>query len=100
MCGTDLRFIQQLLRDAGYELRRQARERLGIPMHRRTLWDGDHIIPVSRGGGGCGLDNYRTLCFWCHKGETKALVHELATERRDQARPLLSGLSDPIHVTQ
>lgn len=31
------------------------------------LWDADHIIPVKKGGGKCGLDNLRTLCISCHK---------------------------------
>lgn len=45
---------------------------------RKTLWDADHIIPVAEGGGGCGLDNYRTLCRRCHKNETAALAARLA----------------------
>lgn len=39
-----------------------------------ALWEADHIIPVSEGGGCCGLDNYRTLCVRCHKDETKDLA--------------------------
>ena len=34
-------------------------------------WDADHIIPVHKGGGGCTLDNYQTLCKRCHKAKTK-----------------------------
>ena len=34
-------------------------------------WEADHIIPVSQGGGACGLDNYQTLCPDCHKEKTK-----------------------------
>lgn len=40
----------------------------------RILWEYDHIIPVSKGGGLCGLDNYRTLCLRCHKQETAKLA--------------------------
>jgi len=29
-------------------------------------WQVDHIVPVSKGGGGCGLDNLQTLCNECH----------------------------------
>ncbi len=43
---------------------------LDIPDNRTSLWDCAHIIPVHLGGGSCGLDNYRTLCIWCHKAET------------------------------
>lgn len=46
--------------------------------HRRTLWDADHIIPVSEGGGCCGLDNYRTLCVGCHRQETAKLKRRLS----------------------
>lgn len=34
-------------------------------------WDADHIIEVRHGGGGCGMDNYQTLCKPCHKIKTK-----------------------------
>lgn len=36
----------------------------------RGYWDADHIVPVHRGGGGCGLDNFQTLCPGCHKEKT------------------------------
>lgn len=35
-----------------------------------SLWQADHIIPVFRGGGKCGLKNIRTLCSCCHLAET------------------------------
>ena len=38
---------------------------------RRTLWDMDHIQPVSKGGDIFALDNLHTLCYWCHKEKTK-----------------------------
>lgn len=50
----------------------------------------DHIIPVIEGGGCCGLDNLRTLCFVCHAEETKALAGRRAAKRRDRSRPLLT----------
>jgi 5-methylcytosine-specific restriction enzyme A len=34
---------------------------------RKSLWDADHILPVSQGGGECNLDNMRTLCLKCHR---------------------------------
>lgn len=37
------------------------------------LWEADHIVPVVEGGGGCGLDGYRTLCIRCHKKATREL---------------------------
>ena len=36
-----------------------------------VFWEADHIIPVSHGGGCCGLENYRTLCLRCHKDSHK-----------------------------
>jgi len=33
-------------------------------------WEMDHIRPVSRGGGLCGLGNYQTLCGACHNRKT------------------------------
>lgn len=41
--------------------------------NRKTLWDADHIVPVSEGGGECDLSNMRTLCLKCHRGHTKEL---------------------------
>lgn len=39
--------------------------------HGGGLWDADHIVPVKKGGGTCGLENFRTLCIDCHKKVTK-----------------------------
>lgn len=52
-------------------------------------WDADHILPVVEGGGGCGLENYRTLCVPCHKVETAALAKRRAQRRREAECPLL-----------
>ncbi|MEO7144688.1 MAG: HNH endonuclease [Bryobacteraceae bacterium] len=40
---------------------------------RSTLWDADHIVPVSEGGGECDLSNLRTLCLKCHREKTAEL---------------------------
>lgn len=37
------------------------------------FWEVDHIRAVAEGGGGCGLDNLRTLCVPCHARETEKL---------------------------
>jgi 5-methylcytosine-specific restriction endonuclease McrA len=34
---------------------------------RYKFWEADHVLPVCRGGAELGLENYRTLCYWCHK---------------------------------
>jgi hypothetical protein len=39
-------------------------------------WEADHIIPISEGGPD-SLDNMRTLCVACHRGETRRLRRRL-----------------------
>jgi hypothetical protein len=65
-------------------------QRHGIAAHmmdrywvRRRFWEMDHRVPVVEGGGGCGLDNLRTLCWRCHKTETVALAKRRAAARKD-----------------
>jgi 5-methylcytosine-specific restriction endonuclease McrA len=41
------------------------------------------------GGGGCGLENYRTLCRPCHKDETAKLAARRARERRHPGQAAL-----------
>ena len=42
-------------------------------------WEADHIIPVSKGGGGKGLNNFQTLCKYCHAKKTNyKLSHQSA----------------------
>jgi 5-methylcytosine-specific restriction enzyme A len=50
----------------------------------RHLWEADHTVPVVEGGGGAGLDEYRTLCIPCHKLESRKLAGRLARRRRRQ----------------
>ena len=50
---------------------------------RRTLWQADHILPVAEGGGGCSLDNLRTLCLPCHRTVTAELAERLRRIARD-----------------
>jgi hypothetical protein len=47
-----------------------------------TAWNADHIVPVYEGGGGCDLDNLRTLCVVCHAGVTRRQAAARAAERR------------------
>lgn len=49
----------------------------------RSLWQADHIIPVSEGGGECGLDNYRTLCVPCHQRATAELRRRLSSKKKN-----------------
>jgi 5-methylcytosine-specific restriction protein A len=91
-CGVDTHEVYKAFRDlrkTAYDSDRYTQwnknsawqsfyKNLGIASGRRTLWDADHITPVIEGGGSCGLDNYRTLCIWCHKRETAALAKRRA----------------------
>lgn len=62
---------------------------LELPRHlrdlSRRLWEMDHRVPVAEGGGSCGLDNLRTLCWRCHKRVTAELRKRLAEARKAAA---------------
>lgn len=51
---------------------------------RTSFWDADHVVPVVKGGGECGLDNLRTLCLFCHRKVTAQLNKQRAKERRER----------------
>lgn len=65
---------------------RDLRRRGWHDVHTRALWDADHIKPVIEGGGGCPLENLRTLCVPCHKTETAKLAARRAVARRPQMK--------------
>jgi 5-methylcytosine-specific restriction enzyme A len=64
---------------------------LGLPPHladlTRRLWEMDHRVPVVEGGGSCGLENLRTLCWACHRRVTAELAKRRARARK-QSEPL------------
>ncbi len=76
-CGLRCKDLEKGLDLLGQVLKRLGRPRLFSEI-RRTLksrgrwsfWDADHILPVAQGGGGCDLDNFQTLCVWCHREKT------------------------------
>jgi len=45
-------------------------------------WAADHIVPVWRGGGECGLDGYQTLCADCHNEKSATEAAERAATKR------------------
>jgi len=79
LCGLDtVREFNRIRRLRG-AARLRAFAQHGIrPRARHSLWDADHIAPVSVGGGECDLSNIRTLCLKCHRGVTAALRLRLA----------------------
>lgn len=48
----------------------------------RRLWEMDHRIPVVEGGGECGLENLRTLCWRCHRRVTAELRARRAKNKK------------------
>jgi 5-methylcytosine-specific restriction protein A len=64
----------------------------------RDWWEAEHLVPVCRGGGECGLEGIATLCVPCHKRSTAKLAAERAAERKNHeikpAKP--PGSSDPF----
>ena len=51
---------------------------------KRSLWEADHIIPVSEGGGCAGLDNLTSLCPRCHKEKTAKDAGSRARARAEE----------------
>ena len=58
-----------------------AQERLVKTALEGNAWQADHIVPVYRGGGLCGLENLRTLCTPCHQDVTKQQARDRAAAR-------------------
>lgn len=60
------------------------RKRYGIPKHRTTFYDVDHILPVAEGGGAMISDlmsNCRLLCIPCHRKVTSAFATKRAKKK-------------------
>jgi len=74
ICGADAHAGYAELKRARGVHRLKLLTRWGLKrLTRRSLWDADHILPVVEGGGECDLQNIRTLCILCHRGQTIAL---------------------------
>lgn len=65
-CGLDANGWLEFVMRQPHSARDVLRDALRIN-NRITFWDVDHILPVSHGGGECGLENLQTLCIWCHR---------------------------------
>jgi 5-methylcytosine-specific restriction enzyme A len=61
-------------------------DELDLPRHLRSLdrrlWEMDHTLPVVEGGGSCGLEGLRSLCYRCHRAETAKLARRRAERRK------------------
>eukprot|EP00850_Spirogloea_muscicola_P002849 SM000011S19027 [mRNA] locus=s11:399749:406722:- [translate_table: standard] len=62
-------------------------------------WHADHILPVSEGGGQCGVENLRTLCVVCHKAITQVQAKKRAKLRKKE-NPTSSILPVPAQLDE
>lgn len=49
------------------ELHSALKAAMHLPRSQNRLWEAHHKLRVADGGGKCGLENYVTLCWRCHK---------------------------------
>lgn len=83
-CGLDTdAFIETIYREYRWVERDQVLRARGFNPHGHR-WEADHIVPVSEGGGECGLENYRTLCIPCHRAATKQLHQRRSAAKTGQ----------------
>ena len=88
-CGTDTNSELRRLRRSRGGRRAEQMAHWGLKAKlRKSLWDADHIVPVSEGGGECDLSNIRTLCLRCHRTATAALRERV---RRAKVAAMLSA---------
>ena len=92
VCGLDTSWLSKQLRTITTVWRRDAnlshsefQYSLGWAARYSGLWEADHIIPVSEGGGCCGLDNFQTLCVPCHKKESAVSAKKRAKGKQVKA---------------
>lgn len=52
----------------------KAAPRMEIHIQIGHLWEAHHKIAVVHGGAQMGLENLETLCIFCHRNETAALI--------------------------
>jgi 5-methylcytosine-specific restriction endonuclease McrA len=75
-CARDCDSLFRKIRVTKKARRPRRMAELGLPAYlsrRRRYWEVDHITPVVEGGGSCGLENLRTLCWECHRKVTREL---------------------------
>jgi 5-methylcytosine-specific restriction enzyme A len=76
-CRRDCDALHRKIRVTKRARRMRRMAELGLPeylLRRRRYWEVDHTIPVVEGGGSCGLENLRTLCWDCHRKVTRELA--------------------------
>lgn len=73
----------EAVRKKSFALYQERRDQLGVGDYEpgRSYWFVDHIKPVWKGGGECGIENLATLCCKCHKAKTKREAGERARRK-------------------
>lgn len=61
-----------------------------------ATWEADHIIPVYMGGGGLGLDNFQTLCEYCHNKKTYKVGQRKAISSQAASTLFITALHEPV----
>jgi 5-methylcytosine-specific restriction protein A len=77
LCTRDCEALYRKIRVTKRARRLARLAELALPaylLRRKRYWEVDHITPVIEGGGSCGLENLRTLCWECHKRATRELA--------------------------
>jgi 5-methylcytosine-specific restriction protein A len=88
-CGLDTIREHRKLKRARGAARLALMQHCGfLTRMRKSLWDADHILPVTEGGGECDLDNIRTLCLRCHRVVTAQLRERI---RRAKVAAMLAA---------
>jgi 5-methylcytosine-specific restriction endonuclease McrA len=75
-CTRDCDALHRRVRVTKWARRKRRMTELGLPaylLRRRRYWEVDHVRAVVEGGGSCGLENLRTLCWECHRKVTREL---------------------------
>lgn len=75
-CARDCDALFRKIRVTKWARRKRRMAELGLPaylLRRKRYWEVDHIRAVVDGGGSCGLENLRTLCWECHRKVTREL---------------------------
>ena len=91
-CGVDTIAAHRQLRRSRGARRQELLAHWGLKASvRKSLWDADHIVPVSEGGGECDLLNIRTLCLRCHRLVTLELRRRRRAAREGSSKKEIPG---------
>ena len=82
LCKMNTMALRDAIMKLHEDLRSEVVLALGYDLRRKRWWDADHVVPMSFGGAGTGLENLRTLCLPCHRKVTTAQARKAALARR------------------